>query len=213
MAPKRSFYEDDKFVVSKPGFSAEIDSKLEEKESSHGNISFIHGMGIRTTPILEQYTNQARLFLHEKLSYYGAEVSTQISAFQNELHTLQQEVHSIIKEPVLPNLIYVLTATLTGSILVNRRALPLRFITPVVFGGAAFRYYMPNSFEQARLNYDHFEETNFPEVSKLRQELAVLGQGYKRAFNGFIDDANIELQRSVHTGRVYLKSLLEDDQK
>lgn len=211
MAPKRSFYEDDKFVVSKPGFNAEIDPKLEEKESAHGNISFVQGMGIRTTPLLEQYTNKARLFLHEKLSYYGAEFNTQISAFQNEVHSVKQELGSIIKEPVLPNLIYVLTTTLTGSILVNRRALPLRFLTPVFFGGAAFSYYMPNSFEQARLDYNHFENENLPELSKLRQELGSLFREYKSALSGFAEDANAALQRNVHNSRVYVKSLLDDE--
>ena len=80
MAPKRLFYEDDEVIITKPGFNVEISDDLKEQESSHGNISSIKGMGIRTAPVLEEYVNKTRLILHEKLSYYGAELGTQQSA-------------------------------------------------------------------------------------------------------------------------------------
>ncbi|CAK7892482.1 hypothetical protein CAAN1_01S10286 [[Candida] anglica] len=210
---KRGFYEDDDLVVNKPGFNAEITKELKEQESSHGNVSFIQGMSIRTTPILEEYTNIARHYLHEKWSYYGAELETQKSALSNEVTSVKQEIRSVVREPVLPNLIYVLTATLSGSILVNRRALPVRFITPLLFGGASLSYFMPKTFSEISSCIDSYEAKHLPEVRSLQTDLKKQYQEAERATDQQLDCAKKTLTSAVHDARVFVAQLLSEPKK
>mmetsp|Transcript_5910 Transcript_5910/g.7221 ORF Transcript_5910/g.7221 Transcript_5910/m.7221 type:complete len:213 (-) Transcript_5910:2206-2844(-) len=210
MAPKRLFYEDDEVIITKPGFNEEISEDLKQQESSHGNISFVKGMGIRTAPVLEEYVNKARLVLHEKLSYYGAELGTQQSALCNEYKTIKNEVQSSIKEPVLPNLIYVLTSSLTGSILVNRRSLPLRFITPVIFGGVAFNYFMPRSYNVVQEKVTNYEKENLPNVYKNQITLAENYQDFRKNLFQGLDNTASQIENSVHEARLYLIDLFSE---
>lgn len=207
MAPKRLFYEDDDVIITKPGFNVEISKDLKEQESSHGNISFIKGMGVRTAPVLEEYFNKARLILHDNLTYYGAELGTQKSALANEYNSLRSEIHSSIKEPVLPNLVYILTASLTGSILVNRRALPLRFVTPVIFGGAAFNYFMPKSFNDVQQKFVKYEKENLPEAYNTQINVANNYQEFRHLAKGSLNSLNQQIECSVHDARLYLTDL------
>lgn len=210
MAPKRLFYEDDEVIITKPGLNVEISDDLKEQESSHGNISFIKGMGIRTAPVLEEYVNKTRLILHEKLSYYGAELGTQQSALCNEYRTIKNEVQSSIKEPVLPNLIYILTSSLTGSILVNRRSLPLRFITPVIFGGVAFNYFMPRSYNVVQEKFTTYEKENLPDAYKNQITLAEKYQDFKKGLFEGLDNTSTQIENSVHDARLYLADIFSD---
>lgn len=213
MVSKRSFYADDEDSITKPGFNSKITEELKEKESAHGNISFIQGMGIRTVPIFEKYSNKFRLFLHEKLQVYSAELETQKSAASNEWNMVKSEYSQVITEPVLPSLIYILTVSLTGSILVNRRSLPVRFITPLVFGGIAFNYFMPESYANAQRKLIGLEKDNYPEVYKQQNELIDQYKEYKKQFNQSLFQAETQLQKNIHEVNVYLSDLLSDDEK
>lgn len=207
---KRGFYENDDLIDTKPGYNSKITEDLKQKEMSHGNISFIQGMGIRTTPYLEEYANKVRHFLHEKWSYYGAELRTQKSAALNEYNSIADNISSSIKEPVLPSLIYILTASFSGSILVNKRALPIRFITPILFGGVAFKYLMPQSFEVCSQRFFQTEKENFPEL----YDNQVAGLQEIDAYKKQLEDTNLsikkQLQDTVHDARLYILELFSD---
>lgn len=168
----RHFYEDDELIVNKPGTIDPITSKLKQQESIHGeNASIVDGMVIRTTPNLEKYSNKFRQFIISKFNVFEAELQTQKLAGFNEWQNLKSNFNSIVKEPVLPNAIYILTAGLTGSILVCNRNIAVRFVTPLVFGGVATQYFMPRTFDNLMNQYDEFEVENVPEVFARRQEL------------------------------------------
>lgn len=206
----RHFYADDETTVTKPGFNDKISDKLKEQEGPHGNISFIEGMGVRTVPILEKYSNRARLFLHDKLQIYLAELGTQTSALANEWQLLKGHVNSIITEPVLPGLIYILTASLTGSILVNRRSLPLRFITPLAFGGVAFKYALPQLYLNTKAKLEAAEKDNFPEVYQQQVELKQQAQQLSNQADAALEDANVQLQSFVHRAKAVIVDLFEE---
>lgn len=213
MAGKRTFYADDEETITKPGFNSRISEELKEQESAHGSISFIEGMGIRSIPILEKYSNQFRLFLHDKIEIYSAELGTQRSAFNNELNTVKKNFNEIITEPILPSFIYILTASLTGSILVNKRVLPIRFITPLLFGGAAFKYYMPKSFENASTRLLTIEEKNYPELHKQQIEFKNQYSQLKKDFNKSLGDSEIELQKNIHSTRESIIDFFSSNEK
>lgn len=207
----RSFYEnDDSLVIGKPGSpTTEISPELESQESSHGYILFVQGMGVRTAPYLELFINKFRLATHDKLSVAEAEVSNVKSAVYNEVHSISNEISTTIQEPVLPNLIYILTLSLTGSILVRHRILPTRFVIPLAIGIAATSYFMPQTYGTLVSKYNNWEVKQFPEV---HQQRLLLKQNYKELKNAggiYIKDANVDLQRLVHVAREYVTDLLD----
>ncbi|KAK6463747.1 apolipo protein O-domain-containing protein [Scheffersomyces coipomensis] len=211
---KRTFYADDELVITKPGTNSEITPELQEKESAHGNISFIQGMGVRTTPYLEKYANQFRLFIHDKVSIADAELNTQVSAFNNEVASIKSQIDSVIQEPLLPSLVYILTFTLTGSILVNRRALPLRFITPIIFGTSSLAYFMPNTFHTITSKYENYEKEHFQEFNYQKNQLIFENlRTFKEEFQNSLDEANKIISSSVHDARSYITDLISDDDK
>lgn len=206
----RSFYEDDANVITKPGENVEISDSLKEKESNHGNITYIQGMTIRTTPILEKYSNSLRLWLSDKLSIYTAEFDTQISSFRNEVNSINHEINSTIKEPVLPALIYIVTATLTGSILASKRSFPVRFLSPIVFGTGATAYFAPKTFDTITSKYESYEQKQFPQFNKQKHELLDEYNKFKSQSEQSITQAKMDLQNSIHDARLKIIKFVSD---
>ena len=208
----RSFYEDDDKVLTTPGVNTPMPSKLEEEEKLHGNHSFVQGMVVRTSPVIETYTKELRKWLHDKYAIYGAEWETQKSLFNNEWNNVKREVAQTVADPVLPNLIYILTAALTGSILVNRRLLPTRFIVPVITGGAATAYFMPNTFRNLDKKLDQFEAQVAPQFHQERERFVNEDvKGFEDEFKRGIRYANGALQMSIHDARLKVALLFSDE--
>ncbi|KAL1581345.1 hypothetical protein MEM_01146 [Candida albicans L26] len=206
---KRSFYEDDEYIINKPGTTTAITPELAEQESVHGQATFIDGMVIRSTPILEKYANSIRHYLHDKLSIWTAELNTQTSAFKNELTTIKSEINSLIYEPVLPNLIYILTLTLTGSIFVRQRNIGIRFITPILFGGLSLKYFMPRTFEAISEKYDNVEKENLPQLYEQRQELQRTLKNWGNDVDQGLEQAQVGVYQAVHDFRKLVKEKWE----
>ncbi|CAX45459.1 conserved hypothetical protein [Candida dubliniensis CD36] len=206
---KRSFYEDDEYIINKPGTITAITPELAEQESIHGQATFINGMVIRSTPILEKYANSIRHYLHNKLSIWTAELNTQTSAFKNELTTINSEINSLIYEPILPNLIYILTMTLTGSIFVRQRNIVIRFITPIMFGGLSLKYFMPNTFKAIIGKYDNVEKENLPQLYEQRQELTKNLKQLKNDMDQGLENAQVGVYQAVHDFRKLVKEKWE----
>lgn len=206
----RSFYENDERIVTKPGYNAEISDELKDKEGFHGIVGFVNGMEVRTFPWLEKYAHDARVVLHDYVSYYGAELATQFSSVSNELNTLSSEVQSVLKEPVLPAGILVLTAALSGSILVNRRSLPVRFVTPIVFGGFAYKYFMPRSYVATADKMAAYEQLHFPDLYNKHVELSDRLRHERRNLNNQLEEARAQLQQSVHNMREFLVQVFSE---
>lgn len=209
----RSFYEDDDNVVNTPGLDTKIPSKLQKEESLHG-ADIIRGMAVRTTPVLEKYANDIRHWVFDKYQVYGAELETQRSLLNNEWTSLKSEVNSLIADPVLPQGIYILTASLTGSILVNRKLLPVRFLTPLVVGLAATAYWMPNTFNNITAKLGHFEQQYAPQAYQEQQKffkenLANLDDEFKRGLRY----ANGSLQMTIHDARLKVANAFGEEKK
>lgn len=205
----RAFYEDDELVVTKPGFNKQISETLKHQEGPHGNVKFVEGMGVRSLPYLETQLSKARKYVHSYVLKWEAEVGTQLSALQNEVNTVSNQINLLVKEPVLPNIIYILTFTLTGSIVANRRSLPLRFLSPTVFGIGSFAYTMPNSFKTTKETLKQYESEHFPEVYAKQCELLVQLEQQKREASRSVGDLNVSLQEKIHNARQYLGDILK----
>lgn len=205
----RNFYEDDEIIVTKPGYNTEISPKLEDQETVHGDVSFVDGMIIRSLPILNSQLKTIREYVNEKIIIYSSELNTQVSAATNEWNSLNSKLQASIKEPILPGLIYILTATLTGSVLSARRSLPIRFLTPTIFGITAYGYYMPKTFRQTTTKLVEWENNNVPEVynqqSEILKELTTLGSKVEETFC----TSRKIMESNIHNARVYINELLE----
>lgn len=208
----RSFYEDDDKVLTTPGVNTPMPAKLEQEEQLHGDYSFVQGMVVRTSPVIETYTKELRKWLHDKYEIYGAEWETQKSLFNNEWNNVKREVLLTIADPVLPNLIYILTAALTGSIMVNRRLLPTRFFVPLITGGAATAYFMPNTFRNLEKKVDEVEAQVAPQFHQEREKFVKENiHGFENEFKRGIRYANGSLQMSIHDARMKVALLFLDD--
>lgn len=204
----RSFYEDDELVVTKPGYVDEISKKLESKETLN-NVTYVKGMAIRSPPYLEEQLNKIRLYTHSKLSIVEAELNTAVSATKNEINNVSQCIDSMIKDPVLPNIIFILTATLSGSILVNRRSLPLRFLSPTVFGILSFSYFMPSSYNEVKSRITAYESEKCPELYQQQSQFFKELENQRKELNFKINNLNEDLASQIHEARYKLNDLFK----
>lgn len=203
----RAFYEDDEVVVTKPGHNEEISKDLKNKESSNGPINFVDGMGVRSTPFIESQMNKFRFFLHDKLSLIEAEFDTQVTAANNEFNFLKSKFNTVVKEPVLPNSIYILTATLTGSILANRRGLTLRTLSPLLFTIGGFKYFMPQSSRHIQNDIIEYEKENYPKFYNQQVEYMNQIKNSQQQLRDQGKQLDVQLLESIHKVRLYIQDI------
>lgn len=210
MAGKRHFYEDEELITTKPGFNTEISAQLKEKESAHGDIAYVDGMGVRTTPYLEKHLNAFRLYAHDKLSVAAAELGTQVSALGNEFNYLKSKIDEVVVDPVVPNLVNVVFPILVTSVLVHRRSLPVRFAVSTFVAGAAVKYYMPHTYDAAKTKLVTWERESLPELYESQQQLAASLYAHKEATVEHGQYLKLKLRQQVHEAREWIQKTLDD---
>ncbi|GME72959.1 hypothetical protein B5S28_g1553 [[Candida] boidinii] len=196
---KRSFYSDDEDVVPQAGLAAPIAKELEEKQVSHPAES-IDGMTIRSTPILEKYMGELRKFADEKYKIFINEKTKTDKLIDDQVSDIKTQYNSVIVEPILPQSIAILTAALSGSILVNQRSLPIRFLTPIIIGTAAFAYVMPKSSKNVYNILENYEK-EFPEVEKFHKDSCQSVTSALDSTKSTLNNANENLVNQVGTVR------------
>ncbi|GMM34988.1 hypothetical protein DASC09_023130 [Saccharomycopsis crataegensis] len=212
---KRAFYQDleDDLTVTN-GAASNNKSLLDEQlytPAKHDNleVTYTDGMTIASSKFLEQKLNVLRNWTIGHLDYYFYEYETAKSSMNNELDALKTKYHSIVAEPVLPNLIYILTGALSGSVMVNKKALPIRFITPLIFGSACYGYFMPKSFDNTRANVWNYEKENFPHFAKGHIEFLIKMEKNKKCMEKKLEKTNQCLIKKVHCTRTAVKKFLD----
>ncbi|KAG7880515.1 hypothetical protein KL905_002489 [Ogataea polymorpha] len=170
----RSFYSDEEDILPTPGLNQPIPKDLSRKEDPLRNPhkQVVDGKVISTNSTLEKYAKQAREFAVQKLDIFDAEYRNLHAAYLNEKRNAIEKYHQLVAEPVLPSGLYILTAMLTGSIMVRTRSLPLRFVTPVAFGLVATEYLMPKTLQNTTGWLSSLSREHFPEVNKQIDEAA-----------------------------------------
>ncbi|KAL1411425.1 hypothetical protein Q8F55_002381 [Vanrija albida] len=81
---------------------------------------------------------------------------------------VEGEVKQIVSpdEPLVPGLIYVAVAGLTGSVLTRTRAFPIRFLAPPVFAAIALPYFLPKTAHNLRQYISDAEDKHIPEFAE-----------------------------------------------
>ncbi|KAI5963667.1 uncharacterized protein KGF55_002547 [Candida pseudojiufengensis] len=210
MSPTRSFYSENyEEITPKPGTIIPISKKLAREESSHGEYEEIDGMIIRSTPNLEKFSNSLRNSFINKFQIAEYELKNLKHAFNNEIRNAEYNYNKIVVERLLPNLIYILTFTLTGSILVRNRNIGLRFFTPIIFGGIATSYYMPKTFQNLNYEVSNLEKQYIPELHKSRIDLNKDLQKWDSEFQKSRVKFNDDVIRNVHYWRKEIEKKFE----
>lgn len=207
----RKFYEDDELVTTKPGINTAISAELEAKESGHGNVSYVDGMGIRTTPYLEKQANIFRLYVHEKATLISAELATQKTALANEWAILKAHVDATILDPVFPGVVNFLFPVLATNVFVARRALPLRFLASTIAAGVSLKYNMPLTYEASKSRLCVWERENFPELHKQKNELVESAEVWLKDAKVLREQTKVDLQKLVHDARLAVVKALDDE--
>lgn len=211
MAPSRNFYEDDEVSSTTPGLNEQMSKELEKKESIQlsEDVSIFNGMTIRAPEFANKYLKDARLFLYKQLVLVENELSTTKTAINNEYADLKYQYHQMVEEPLLPNLIYILTGSLTGSIIVRNRLLPIRFITPLIFGTAVFALSMPKTFDNTLTLLSQYEQ-KWPELYETHRLVNALTRDYYQQSIDYKTKLDNDLVYQVGKARKYLTDLVNN---
>ncbi|QPG76720.1 hypothetical protein FOA43_004114 [Brettanomyces nanus] len=179
----RSFYSDQSSVNPLP-VGEDVNSHQEKSESS-SNVIYVDGKVINTHPALETYSRETRTWISDKASSWTDIFNSYKARAAFQLAKADSQYHQIILEPLLPQSLYVITATLTGSILARRRSLSMRFISPILFGIVSFGLFMPKSSTNCSQLFINLEAERFPDLKKMQDEASTQ---VHHSFNSFTNE-------------------------
>lgn len=217
----RSFYTDEEDKYSVPGLPtvAHIEdaaAKEKARETSSTEIT-INKFGnlITTSPALEGFVSEVRKnvnyyydIANEKYEYYTGTAKAHFNMTAARLYEFKGE-----DEQLLPNGCSVLTATLFGSIVSRNHAFPVRFFTPLLFGGVALRYALPQTYRNVASGFENLglgiESKYFPEFTKTREESLAQIAELKKSVENVQNDAWNCLVDTVAQTRKSIGSLVE----
>lgn len=218
--PSRSFYEKDddlslSSIIAEPQQTIDDTPALEtaakqakkpvEKEETVVT-KYVDGFKINTSNFLEKHLHGVRSSIINNLNYADAEYRNLKSAACNEWTNLTSGLTSLYdpKDEFLPSFIYALTFMLSGSILVNRRSLPVRFITPIVFGIAGFKMFLPGTFCNTSRAIKNWEAKEHPDLLQGQRALKQSWIDAERAIEQTGAELNQGLINTVHDIRTSL---------
>lgn len=149
LTPRKPIYDDDgedsELIAPLAGTALQAPTPAEDLELTKSEI--VSGVTIRSSDSLEKYFGKGRSWLYGKTELGKQKVDKAFEKYINaekSVTSLFSEIKSE-KEDILPGGIYVLVSTLSGSILARNRSFLVRGFMPVVFGAAAFRYFLPQT--------------------------------------------------------------------
>lgn len=146
--PKPIYDEDDSESVA-PAAGTVDPSKL--SASSDKNLTktgVVNGVTVRSNDTIEEYVSSGRKWLHTQAT---ATQKTADATFDSYL-AAERAVASTVadlkadSEDLLPSGLYVLVAALSGSVFTRRSNVLFRGLAPFVFGAAAFKYFLPQTY-------------------------------------------------------------------
>lgn len=162
-------------------------------------------MTVRSTDFLEKYVAVGRTWLYgqteEAKKQFGAAFDKYLSA-EKTVTTTVADLKSA-DEDVLPGAIYILVATLSGSVLARNRNLLVRAAAPVAFGVAAFGYFLPQAYKNTGKLIWSFEE-KAPAVAQAHIDTQKSVSELVSSVDTAVKDANSALESTVHQARKFV---------
>jgi organizing structure protein 2 len=120
------------------------------------------------TARLAEQIKISRLFAHKYAVKAEDSVNNALNRFMDAEHNFTSTIASLAppkesNEKLLPGGIYVLVATMAGSIISRNRNILFRFVTPIITGTVAANYIIPRTTHNVGQLIWHYEE-KFPVI-------------------------------------------------
>lgn len=160
-SPRKPIYDSDEEnieIAPAPGsvkpFEKSTEKSLTEIEEKRLGIQneLVGNVSVKTSKFLEDNIEKSRKWFASE----SEEAKKQVNgAFQKYLKA-EKDVTSTVAnlksehEDMLPGSIYVLVAALSGSVMARRHNFLVRATLPLIIGAGAFRYFLPETFQNTR---------------------------------------------------------------
>jgi len=186
--------------------STEFLSQSSSKNETEVKSALLDGYKINTSSFLEKHLNSIRSCTINKLNIADSELKNLTAVFRNEINNLYSNLYSVYdpNDQFLPSFIYALTTTLTGSILVNKKSLPIRFFSPLVFAVLGFKVFLPGTFDKTINATKNWEAHSYPELLNYQRSFKkILIETEQQAIK-ISQDFNGSLVSTIHEIRTSL---------
>lgn len=162
-------------------------------------------MTVRSTDFLEKYVQLGRKWLHSNVEASKDELNKGLNQYIKAERNVTSTVAHLKddEEDLLPGAIYILVAALSGSIVARNRNVLLRAVSPVVFGVAAFSYFLPKTYNNTGKLVWHFEE-QVPAIAKAHLDTKHAVEGIVNSVDDAANEANSALEASVGKARKFV---------
>ncbi|CCH46469.1 hypothetical protein BN7_6062 [Wickerhamomyces ciferrii] len=184
----RSFYEDEEHITPVPGTT----QPTSQQDLDSLSPRLINGTSIRSPSFLEKYFT----IIRNSINNTWNETESKLDSLTSSYHTKEQHFSSTIAnlhnkdEDLLPGSIYILIASLTGSIITRRSNILFRGIVPIALGLTAFKLTLPNTFTNSTRFFYKLENENLPKLTKEQDK-------FVSNLNTFVKDSEDGYSNSV----------------
>ncbi|EDK43557.1 hypothetical protein PVL30_001712 [Lodderomyces elongisporus] len=164
----RRFYEDDVTAAHIPGT---VVAAPASEIASLGENRIVDGISVRSTPTTEIFFKTIRFHAVGNWTRFNHWVNQKYTTFNDTERYVASTVSDLHykREDLLPNGIYVVIAILSGTIAARPRGILAKVAFPTIFGLAAFKYFLPKTFENTREFAWSLEQKNLPEVARQQE--------------------------------------------
>lgn len=171
-------YDDEVETVSKSQLGSIIPSKeattnlseLEYHATKKLELEEVRAQGrvYEISRLLQGYVSQARSALNSGIEQAETFSEKWGHKYRESERSAVEKVANLKaeQEDLLPESIYVLIAGLSGSIAARRCNILVRGISPLLFGGVAFAYFLPRTWNNVRQQTWRLEEEQLPTLAE-----------------------------------------------
>lgn len=179
--------------------------KKEEPSAVAEQTKLVGGVQVRSFEGLEKSMGAARKWVIKQIDAgkEGLDNSVQryLKAERNVTGTVAELKSD--KEDFLPGAIYVMVASLSGSILARNRNVLVRGITPIAVGVGAFAYFLPNTFQNTR-NLVWKYEQRAPTLADYHVQAENGVNSMVKGVSSAVEDGKQGLENGIHKTRQFI---------
>lgn len=197
---KRSFYEDDENVVPIPG--TVTPAPATELETL-GSNRIIDGISVRSTQSTENLFKSVRKFTESTVDSLNSWADQKYHQYNKTERSVTDTVSSLHSksEDLLPNSLYILVAVLSGTIAGRTRGVVAKITLPTVFGLTAFKYFLPQTFNNTAGFFWKLEKENAPQIAAQQESAYNSAVGLVHS----IEETTESGKKSIENGTKSLK--------
>lgn len=202
---KKSIYDDEESEVVAPVAGTILPAASSKEDLALTKTEIVNGVTVRTADNLEKYIKEGRAWVAEKTEQGQAQADSVFEKYLKAEKSVTSTVAEIKSddEDILPGGIYVLISALSGSILARNKNLLFRGITPLVFGLGAFKYFLPQTFENTGNLVWKFEQ-KAPAIAEAHIQTKKSVEDLSKGVSDAVNEGNQKLEGAVSSARKFV---------